>query len=387
MRSLFAIFFLFGLSIMSLAPRTPDLKANLGVNNGTFGTLLSMSSIGSLIMLLIGGQIVHRIGAKLALRLGSTVIAASFIILSSTSSPIIFLLANITAGGGISIYHIASTGHTLHRQDEVGRVILPKLHGAWGAGALSTAGIAFVIADNFSVSRHISILMMVIWLMTQFFISKLSPTFPVRADGDDDYQLTSIKQFKFKISWFLSIGFFCASLMEFIIADWATLFGKEELNMPASIAALSYLIFILGLTIGRFLIGYALKFESESFWLKTGGLVGGGSLILALFSSTYLVDSNKNLAVIIAFTGFFLAGLGSSAMSPLFFSIAGRLSNGNNAVAVAQLSFINTLIIFIVKTVLAWVVQLTSITVALGITAVAMMSLIYFGKIGSKVRV
>ena len=152
-------------------------------------------------------------------------------------------------------------------------------------------------------------------------------------------------------------------------------------------AALSYLIFILGLTIGRFLIGYALKFESESFWLKTGGLVGGGSLIITLFTSTYLVDSNKNLAVIIAFTGFFLAGLGSSAMSPLFFSIAGRLSNGNNAVAVAQLSFINTLIIFIVKTVLAWVVQLTSITVALGITAVAMMSLIYFGKIGSKVRV
>ena len=40
-----AVFFLFGISIMSLAPRTPDLKANLGVNNGTFGTLLSMSSV------------------------------------------------------------------------------------------------------------------------------------------------------------------------------------------------------------------------------------------------------------------------------------------------------------------------------------------------------
>lgn len=202
---------------MSLAPRTPDLKANLGVNNGTFGTLLSMSSIGSLIMLLIGGQIVHKIGAKLALRLGSTVIAAAFIILSTTSSSIIFLLANITAGGGISIYHIASTGHTLHRQDEIGQIILPKLHGAWGAGALSTAGIAFVITDNFSVSRHISILMMVIWLMTQFFISKLSPTFPVRADSDDDYQLTSIKQFKFKISWFLSIGFFAPHLWSLLL--------------------------------------------------------------------------------------------------------------------------------------------------------------------------
>ncbi|MFM2270540.1 MAG: hypothetical protein RIS01_569, partial [Actinomycetota bacterium] len=75
-----AIFFLFGISIMSLAPRTPDLKANLAINNGTFGTLLSAASIGSIIMLLIGGQIVHTIGAKKSLQIGSTVVAITFIV-------------------------------------------------------------------------------------------------------------------------------------------------------------------------------------------------------------------------------------------------------------------------------------------------------------------
>ncbi|NBO51422.1 MAG: MFS transporter, partial [Actinobacteria bacterium] len=79
-----AIFFLFGISIMSLAPRTPDLKANLAINNGTFGTLLSAASIGSIIMLLIGGQIVHTIGAKRALQIGSTIIAFSFLVLVHT---------------------------------------------------------------------------------------------------------------------------------------------------------------------------------------------------------------------------------------------------------------------------------------------------------------
>jgi MFS family permease len=381
-----AVFFLFGISIMSLAPRTPDLKANLGVNNGTFGTLLSMSSIGSLVMLLIGGQIVHKIGAKLSLRLGVSAVALSFITLSHTSSALIFLLTNIAAGAGISIYHIASTGHTLHRQDQVGRVILPKLHGAWAVGALSTAVIAFLIADKVSISWHITTLMITVWILTQYAITKLSNTFPVKADSDDDYQLTSLKQFKFKINWLLSIGFFCASLMEFIVADWATLFGKEELNMPASIAALSYLIFMLGLTIGRFLIGWALTYQSERFWLKTGGFIGGASFIFLLITSTYLVEVNKNLAISLAFLGFFIAGLGSSAMSPMFFAIGGRLSAGNNAIAVAQLSFINTLIIFISKTVLAWIVQLSSITVALCLTGLAMMSLFYFSKIGSNER-
>ena len=99
---------------MSLAPRTPDLKANLNINNGTFGTLLSSASIGSIVMLLIGGQIVHRIGAKKALRIGSTIVATSFITLVHTQSPLVFLFVNIAAGAGISLYHIASTGHTLH---------------------------------------------------------------------------------------------------------------------------------------------------------------------------------------------------------------------------------------------------------------------------------
>jgi len=381
------IFFLFGISIMSLAPRTPDLKANLAVNNGTFGTLLSAASLGSIVMLLIGGQIVHTIGAKKALQIGSSVITVSFTVLVHTQSPVVFLITNIIAGAGISIYHIASSGHSLHRQDEVGRTIVPKLHGAWAIGAMSTAAIAFAISTYASIAWHITSLVISTWLVTQFCIYKLSNTFPPKPDADDAYQLTSMKQFKFKINWLLSIGFFCASILEFTVADWATLFGKEELGMGASIATLSYLIYLVGLIIGRFSIGWALNHQSERFWIKTGGGVGGIGFIAALIISTAIVDLNKNLAFIIAFSGFLIAGLGSSAMAPMFFSIAGRLSDGRNALAVAQLSFINTFAIYVAKTTLAWVAQLTSITVALMFTCLIMSLLIYFGKVGSNQRV
>jgi len=381
-----AIFFLFGVSIMSLAPRTPDLKANLNINNGTFGTLLSSASIGSIIMLLIGGQIVHRIGAKAALRLGSTIVATSFITLVHTRSPIVFLFVNIAAGAGISMYHIASTGHTLHRQDEVGRIILPKLYGAWGFGAMSTAALAFAISTHTTVAWHITILMITVFSLTQFVITKLTPTFPSSTDSEDAYQLTSLKQLKFKINWFISIGFFCASIMEFAIADWATLFGKEELGMGTSVATLCYLIYIFGLTVGRFSIGWALNFQSERFWIKTSGGIGGAGFIVMTLTSLVIVDTNRSLAYALAFFGFLFAGLGSSAMSAIFFSIVGRHSNGKNAIAVAQLSFVNTSMIFFAKTVLAWIVQLSSITVALCLTGLAMFTMLYFGKIGSNER-
>ena len=381
------IFFLFGFSIMSLAPRTPDIKSNLAINNGTFGTLLSTASLGSIVMLLIGGQIIHTIGAKKGLRIGSSLIAISFITLAHTRSPLIFLIANICAGAGISIYHIASSGHTLHRQDEIGKIIIPKLHGSWAIGAMSTSAIAFFISDFVSIAWHLTTLMICTWLVTQYCVTKLSITFPPKPDADDAYQLTSIKQFKFKINWLLSIGFFCSSILEFTIADWATLFGKEELGMGASVATLSYLFYLVGLIIGRFSIGWALNHQSEQFWIKTGGVVGGLGFASALIISTSIVDLNKNLSFVIAFSGFFLAGLGSSAMAPMFFSIAGRLSDGRNALAVAQLSFINTFAIYIAKTTLAWVAQLTSITVALMFTCLIMSLLIYFGKVGSNQRV
>jgi len=381
------IFFLFGFSIMSLAPRTPDIKSNLAINNGTFGTLLSAASLGSIVMLLIGGQIIHTIGAKKGLRIGSSIIGISFVTLAHTRSPLIFLITNICAGAGISIYHIASSGHTLHRQDEVGKIIIPKLHGSWAIGAMSTSAIAFFISDYVSIAWHLTTLMVFNWLVTQYCVTKLSITFPPKSDADDAYQLTSIRQLKFKINWLLSIGFFCSSILEFTIADWATLFGKEELGMGASVATLSYLFYLVGLIIGRFSIGWALNHQSEQFWIKAGGLVGGLGFASALIISTAIVDLNKNLAFIIAFSGFLVAGLGSSAMAPMFFSIAGRLSDGRNALAVAQLSFINTFAIYVAKTTLAWVAQLTSITVALMFTGLIMSLLIYFGKVGSNQRV
>ncbi len=370
---------------MSLAPRTPDLKANLNINNGTFGSLLGSASIGSIIMLLIGGQIVHRIGSKRSLQIGSTAVAIVYIGLVHTSSPVIFLILNILAGASISIYHIATSGHSLHRQDEVGAVIVPKLHGAWAVGAMSTSAIAFLISNSVSITTHITILMLVVWLLTQICINKLAPTFTENPTSDD-YQASSIKQFKFKINWFLSLGFFCATVLEFTIADWATLFGKEELGMNSSVATLCYLTCLLGLVVGRYSIGWALNHQSEQFWIKTGGLVGSIGFTAMATSSLLLVDSFRNLAFALALIGFFLAGLGCSALAPIFFTIAGRLSNGKNALAVAQLSFINAVIMFISRLILAWIVELTSITIAFVIASCAMLSLVYFGRIGSNTR-
>jgi hypothetical protein len=59
-----------------------------------------------------------------------------------------------------------------------------------------------------------------------------------------------------------------------------------------------------------------------------------------------MLETNKTLAYALNFLGFLIAGLGTSFLVPIYFSIAGRLANGKNSLAVAQLSFVNTLLIF-----------------------------------------
>ena len=58
------LFFFFAVQIMSWVPRFPEVKANLGLSNGEFGTYLSFGSIGAVIAMLSSGHLVHKFGAK-----------------------------------------------------------------------------------------------------------------------------------------------------------------------------------------------------------------------------------------------------------------------------------------------------------------------------------
>jgi len=71
-RGLQALFFLFGLGIMCLAPRFPDIKANLDVSTTYFGFLMSSGSIGAFSAQMTMGHIVHRLGVYKILLVSST---------------------------------------------------------------------------------------------------------------------------------------------------------------------------------------------------------------------------------------------------------------------------------------------------------------------------
>ena len=90
-----ALYFLFGVLIMSWLPRFPEIKSNLGLSNGAFGTISSFTGVGSVISLFTVGHLVHNFGARLVLRIAVVSMVGSLILLTSTHSPLIFFINNI----------------------------------------------------------------------------------------------------------------------------------------------------------------------------------------------------------------------------------------------------------------------------------------------------
>lgn len=377
------LFILFGVNIMSWVPRFPEVKANLGINNGEFGSILSLGSVGALVSLLTVGHIVHRYGAKISLITIMTLMSAFMILLIYTHNPFIFLILNMIFGALISAGNIAVNGQGFHTQERHNaKTIVTLFHGAWSAGALISSIIAGFMVGNVSLELHVVVVTVVTWAAMMLIIVRLSPALLGPNKAID--QSPSIKTiFKgFRLDWFISVGMISAIWMELSAGDWASMMMKERFGVTSGLNAVPYILFTISMIAGRFTIDKVLRHISMSKLIKISSLFGGLSYIVFVGIAANLPQSSRTLAIALVWIGFFLAGLGSSFFGPTFVNAANRRSPHPGSVVMGQLGFANTILIFASKWIIAWTAQLTgSLVVALMIPAISLMTVAFYSKI------
>jgi MFS family permease len=131
-----ALFLYFGVAVLCLASRTPDIKHNLNVNNGTYGVLISLGAIGAVIAFMFVGQLTHRFGVGRLLVITGTLTFGSIALIPHIHTAWIFVAVNILLAAGFNSYNIALHHQALKRQLLSGEKNLPRLHGAWSLGTL-----------------------------------------------------------------------------------------------------------------------------------------------------------------------------------------------------------------------------------------------------------
>jgi len=379
------IFFMFGLSIMSWVPRFPDVKANLGLSNGEFGSLISLGVFGNVAALLTVGHLVHKFGAQLMMRVSTLAFSTSIIILTQTSSSFVFLIFMIIQGAGISAFHISINAQGFNFQDGTKKQVITLLSGYWSSGALLTSIIAGILVDLVSIEIHIAVLSILCLIIMLQTISTMTPNLlKSNENPESDVKLGEI--FKgFNFDMMVSGGLLCAIMLEFAVSDWSAIFLKEDLGILSGIHTLPFILFTLMMIIGRLNFHRLLPHYSMQRLSQVASLISGISFLMGIAAVSAVGTGNKTLTIIILSISFSIAGIGSSFLGPSMMNAANSRSRFPASVVIGQIGVINICLIFVMRWVIAWTAEATSLSIALCIPAFMLLLVPYFSKIFKKV--
>jgi MFS family permease len=375
------LFFVYAILIMAWVPRFPEVKANLGLSNGQFGSLISTAAIGALGSLFLTGHIVHQFGTKIVLQVNALIMCISYFAIVETRSPALFLIFNIAIGWGIYGYHIAINAQSFDAMNRVHGLTITRLHGIWALGALTTAVISGLIVEFVGLSLHVGGLAVITGVIIFASLNRLTPVM-LKANEDAEEHLPFSSLFlSFKIDWLVSGGLVSAIFLEFATGDWSAIFTKERIGVSASLASLPYILFMATMISGRLGANRITKVLHIHHAVRFLAITGGAGFLLFLTIAVQIPSEHKNWALLATCLAFIFAGGGTSLLAPSFLAAGDRRSPLPSAVVVGQLAFLNNIAIFILKTTIAWVAQFTgSLAIALAIPGALLISAAYFAR-------
>jgi MFS family permease len=376
-----ALFFLFGLLIMSWVPRFPEVKANLKLTNGEFGSIVSMGAIGNLVALLTVGHLVHKYGARWILHIGALTLSISLVFLTHSTSSIVFLVFVILQGGAISAFHISINSQGFYFQDRTKRQIITLLSGFWSSGALFSSMIAGLLVDRVPLATYTNFLAIVCFILMTLIIARMSPNL-MKADVNPDSTHRARDMFKgFKIDVSVSAALMLVIMLEYAVSDWAAIFVKEDMKILSGIHTLPYILFTLAMIVGRLNLHNLLPHYAIDFLIVRASLLSGLSFIAGIIAVSIVGSSNKTVVLIILSISFTVAGLGSSFLGPSIMNAANSRSKFPSSVVIGQIGVINIALVFVMRWIIAWTAQATSLAIALCIPALMLLAVPYFSKI------
>ena len=376
-----SLFFLFGFLIMSWLPRFPEVKANLGLSNGEFGSLISTSAAGALIALFTVGHLVHNYGAKLVMRIAAVSMAITLILLTSTHSTLVFLISNILQAAAISGFHVSINAQGFSFQDRNKRHVITLLSGFWSSGALATAVVSGLLVDRVSLATHVFILTLIVLVVMLVVISAIGENLvKPNQDSVTDYKISDL--FKgFRIDGMVSSALFCALFLEFSVWDWAAIFVKEDIGIKGGLHTLPYILFTFAMITGRLSVHRLFNRYSIEFLVKAASLISGVSFLVGIIATRFIGIEHKMLSLVILSISFTTAGLGSSFLAPTIMNVANARSKSPSSVVIGQIGVINNIVVFVMRLVIAWTAQAFSLSIALMIPALLLFTVPYFSKI------
>ncbi len=326
----FGAFFIYSFCMGSIFPRMPALQEAMGVGEGALGLALIGSAIGTLISLTFAGRFVEAVGYRRVLLVAIPLLSALYALASWANTPLVFFFLLLPVGLTIGCIEIILNVEADRVEHAIGRRIMNRAHAFWSIGFFS-AGIvgAFIAQTGLEVHLHLTLMIPFILMATLLILGRFEPA-PHRA-GTSSEEAPRFARPTVTIMMLVAVCM-SAMLMEGAGIDWSAIYMRNLFDADPLWAGLAVATVAGSQGVTRFFAdSFVERFNPVAVARTLLVVLGAGVLCAFLAPAAWL-----------AYLGFALIGIGSSALFPLAMSAAAQQTDrpaAINVAALAQFSF------------------------------------------------
>lgn len=342
-----------GLCFSSWASRIPDIKDLFEVHYAFYwGLVLFLIPVGKFVAIPLAGYLVSKLGSRIMVQVSIIGYGLSLFAIGLASHIVMLGIFLFCFGVFWNLCDISLNTQGIGIERVYGRTIMATFHGGWSLAACLGALIGFImIVMNVSPFYHFSLIACIILLITVMSRSYLQEDEKGEKDKEGEKEERGEKGVS--KGWFRRpeklllqlglVGLF-ALIVESAMFDWSGIYFESVIQAPKSLQ-IGFLVFMVMMTVGRFLTNYAYNaFGKKNVLLIAGSLIFIGFLTSSLLGEQF---SSMTAKVIVNSLGFMMVGLGISCMVPTIYSFVGAKSKTPLGIALtilSSISFIGSLV-------------------------------------------
>ncbi|MET8579925.1 MFS transporter [Streptomyces collinus] len=329
------LFCFLGLQYATWAARLPALKARLDLGAGELGLLLMACGAGAAASFPLVAHLMRRLGSRRLSLASALCLTALLMALSAVPSYPLALLVICADGVAVGCLNVAMNAQGAALEKAYGRTAMSQLHATFSAGLLAAALLASgSTALTASVPAHFAVAAAVLLLLLARARTGLlpheepRPAQPPPGEARSEEPRSRKRWARTALPSGRTLLMGCAmafgTITEGAMNDWSTLYMKDVVRAPASVAPLGIAVVSVMMLLARVRADRWRGRWGDGRVVRTGSAVAGTGLAVALVAG----------GVLPTLLGFACVGLGAAAVTPcVYVAAAERGSDALSLVA------------------------------------------------------
>jgi MFS family permease len=332
-----AVFVVHGLLFASWTAHIPDVKAHLGLTDGTLGFALLGAPVGSVIAMIAASWLLPRVGSRRIVQVALVGYCAAGPLVGLTGSLATLFAALFAWGAFQGTLDVAMNTQAIAVERTGRRVLMSGLHGSWSIGSFAGAGLgALAVTAGITLSVQLLVLGTIALLVAGLLTTRMLPAAAehpgnlnaaAESAAAGQHALRQVSRWSGGMVLLGAIAF-AAMLCEGATADWSAVYLSGPLHASGVLPGLGYTTFSLAMVAVR-LSGNRLLTR-----FRPDRLLPALALVATVGFAAALLIARPPAALL----GFGCLGIGLASVVPAVFSAAGRIPGLAPGTAVATAS-------------------------------------------------